>query len=274
MILGLGAMAAATAAAGGVSTFAWFASNYTVSATGMTIKASSNNVYLQIKDSADNWSTTNDHLSATAKTGLATVSPTHVFKALTVNTGDTADETTVYDGGTTYQWASASSDKVTDATRVGHYTNVTSVADPSGTASAATTYTLINTFNLRLRPNLDSTGTASSTQPKAKDLVASVEWANTMDFTKNPIAYAVSVLVFSGEAGELFTVNADGKFAMTTETNGKKLAASMEGNKTDVTCKVYVFLDGENANCKSENVLLDSEYSVNVNFTVVDDNKA
>ena len=252
-ILGLSAATALVAATGAVSSFAWFAANGSVNASDMKVKALSTTAYLQIKNNGAQW-TTEDHTAASAVVKEAILNPTHIFKSLTINTGNTADETTDYDGGSTVQWASANSNKVTDSKKDGHYTDVSKTADPAA-ANIATTYTLKNTFDLRLRPNKDG-----ADQATAGALTASVAFAGE---SSDEIRKAVSVFVAIDKKGMLFTN--DG----TTFT--AKGDANLVDNMTtkEVSAKVFVFFDGENTNCFTNNVNVDSAYSVNVTFSLV-----
>ncbi len=269
-ILGLSAATAAVAATGAVSSFAWFATNNTVTASGMTIKVSSNDIYLQIKKGTDAWDKKSTFASASAKVDEAKVSPVAAVNSVT------DDTISAYTGGAV-KWANTSSDDVDKADKGGKmkYKDVSSTADPSTEADKETAYTLKNTFTLRLRPSYKADGSLAdeADQPKSGALTASVEWANSsdIDFTKDKIAYAVSVLVYTGTTGELFKVNSTSNvFERTTDTSSVNLAESMIAGEdaNDVTCKVFVFIDGENENCKTSNVLLDSSYSIKVNFTV------
>ena len=252
-ILGLSAATALVAATGAVSSFAWFAANGTVEANGMTIKALSTTAYLQIKNSEAVWSEGN-HTAANALTSEATLNPTHIFGTLDVNPEGT-DKTTDYVNGSSVKWASANSDKVTESTKVGHYTDVSGTADPDD-ANIATTYTLKNTFDLRLRPNSGAT----TSQATAGALTASVAFANS---SRDDIKQAVSVFVTIGEKGMLFTNNG----TTFTATGNDNLVDTM--TTTAVSAKVFVFFDGENENCFTNNVNVESAYSVNVTFSLV-----
>ena len=251
-ILGLSAATALVAATGAVSSFAWFAANGSVTAEGMNVKALSTTAYLQIKNSTDPW-TDGNHTAANAVTSEATLNPTHIFGTLEVNPEGT-DKTTDYVGGSTVVWASANSNKVTESTKDGHYTDVSTTADPAA-ANIATTYTLKNTFDLRLRPNKEG-----ANQAKAGALTASVAFANSSTDT---IREAISVFVTIGTKGMLFTNNGT-DFTAKGDTN---LVEQM--TTTAVSAKVFVFFDGENKNCFTNNVNVESAYSVNVTFSLV-----
>ena len=251
-ILGLSAATALVAATGAVSSFAWFAANGSVTANDMTVKALSTTAYLQIKNSTDEW-TTDNHTAASAVIKEATLNPTHIFKTLTINT-DKEDVTEDYDGGSTVKWASANSKNVGSSAKDGHYTDVSSTADPAA-ANIATTYTLKNTFNLRLRPNK-----AGAAQATAGALTASVAFVND---SPDEIRKAVSVFVTIGENGMLFT---NGGTTFTAQGNDNLMATM---TATAVDAKVFVFFDGENSACFTNNVNVDSTYSVKVTFSLV-----
>ena len=253
-ILGLSAATALVGATGAVSSFAWFAANGTVEANGMTIKALSTTAYLQIKNSGATWSTSDNQVAASAVTSEATLNPTHIFGTLEVNPEGT-DKTTDYVNGSSVKWASANSKNVGSSDKDGHYTDVTGIAAPAETQNGATTYTLINTFNLRLRPNEGTTSQAT-----AGALTASVAFVGE---SSDEIREAVSVFVTIGERGMLFTCN-KGTF---TAKGNENLVPTM--TTTPVDAKVYVFFDGENSACFTNNVQVNSAYSVKVTFSLV-----
>ncbi len=270
-ILGLSAATAAVAATGAVSSFAWFASSTTVEASGMKIKATSNNVFLQIRNSNTTaWNNTDPFTSAGAALEVATVSPAAVVNSI----GTDEKSTVAYTGGEAV-WTTTTSDDQDSATKgdAMKYKDITSTANPAD-VKAATGYTLKNTFTLRLRPTYKDSTNLADTQPTSGPLTAAVDWNGTApSFDKDPIAKAVSVLVYTGTKGELFTVGDDGKFARTTGTSSVNLVESMEAGEEDknVTCYVYVFFDGENENCKTTNIKVDNEYAIKVSFSVTED---
>ena len=81
--------------------------------------------------------------------------------------------------------------------------------------------------------------------------------------TEDDIKKAVSVFVTIGEKGMLFTNNGT-DFTAKGDTN---LVEQMTTKA--VSAKVFVFFDGENENCFTNNVNVDSAYSVKVTFSLV-----
>ncbi len=270
-ILGLSAATAAAAATGAVSSFAWFASSTTVEASGMKIKATSNNVFLQIRNSNTTaWNNTDPFTSAGAALDVATVSPAAVVNSIT--SGGASTE--AYTGGMAV-WTTTTSNDQNSATKgdAMTYKDISSTANPAD-VQAATGYTLKNTFTLRLRPTYKDSTNLADTQPKSGPLTAAVDWNGTAPvFENDPIAKAVSVLVYTGTKGELFTVGDDGKFARTADTSSVNLVESMEAGIEDknVTCSVYVFFNGENENCKTTNIKVGNEYAIKVSFSVAEE---
>ena len=265
-ILGLSAATALVAATGAVSSFAWFAANSNVSATGMIVKANATASYLQIKsanqkfhsgdsDVDDNWNNTqSDYKSAAADVGNGVLSPTSLVKSIASD----KKSTEAWEKGQDPKWAYATSDKVTSPDRKSDYEDKTDVANTAGNNG----FTLLNEFDLRIRPV--STG---EIQTKAGALTASVAWAGATP--TDALAKAVRVFVYNATAGDnktgvLFSY-ANGT-AWTTST--EKLADEMVGGATDKRIKVYVFFDGEDKNCFSNNVDINVSYSVTVNFAV------
>ena len=254
------------AATGAVSSFAWFAANSNVSATGMVVKANATASYLQIKsanqkfnngssDVKDEWNNTqSDYKSAAADAGNGVLSPTSLVKSIAEDKRSTAP----WEKGQDPKWAYATSDNVTSHIRKSEYEDKSDVANTAGNNG----FTLLNEFDLRIRPV--STG---ATQTKAGALTASVAWAGTAP--TDALAKAVRVFVYNATDGDnktgvLFSYASGTAWTTSTE----KLAEKMEGGKADKKIKVYVFFDGEDENCFSNNADIGASYSVTVNFAV------
>ncbi len=286
MIIGLSAATAAVAATGAVSSFAWFATNNTVSATGMKIKASANEVYLQINTS-NNWDDVNDaYRTKAASVGEATLSAVHPVKAWDADKTsakvDTTDGMTSYKGDGTEtaipNWVSATSASADSADKDDNpYTNKTTEANTATTSTSNNGYTLLNQFYLRLRP------AESGTQPSVDNLTASVKWATTPTYASDAIAASVRVLLWNDtdDRGAIYTpaTSGDGDSTVFTEAwtvNGADLLGAdtvkMEGATENPynarLISVYVYFDGEDARCKSNNIKVNNSYSVNVDFSV------
>ncbi len=286
MIIGLSAATAAVAATGAVSSFAWFATNNTVSATGMTIKASANEVYLQI-NTDNSWTGTGAYRTVGATVANATLTAVHPVegwddakKSVKV---DTDGGMTSYKGDGTETkfpaWVSATSASADSADKdTNPYTDKTTEANKESkeVTDSNNGYTLLNKFYLRLRP------AESGTQPSVDNLTASVKWATTPTYSSDAIAASVRVLLWNStdEVGAIYTpaTSVDGTTTSFTETwtvNSANLLGTdktMEGSKDNPynarLISVYVYFDGEDANCKSNNIIVDQSYSVNVHFSV------
>ncbi len=273
-IMGLSAATALVAATGAVSSFAWFAANSSVTATGMVVKANATESYLQIKnhnmwdetnskivENTDKWDiTTSDYKSAAnvmnpAKNAL--LSPTHATKTAVEGTGS---ETLVeWVAGDKPCWAYATANTTTSAAKASVYTDKSTEANNLG----ANGFTLYNQFDLRIRPATDG-----SSELKTGALTASVTWAETPE---NDLACAVRVLVVNetnSYTGRVFDDKNFNGSSSSTFTDSVTLANSMSSKADDTRIGVYVYFDGEDAHCFSNNANNLYDYKVNVTFAV------
>ena len=185
MILGLSAATAAVAATSAVSSFAWFAINDTVSATGMKIKADTDK-YLEIRKvtSADgtaakaDWddavSVSYDTAKSLKPTTLAK-SVTAVSPATTPATYSTFEAFTSNASWNGHKWLSTASDSVDTASKGTNktYSDVTSLTDVVSydtTNYGNNVYALVEEFDIRVRYLGDSTSTYT--------LNAKAEWVD------------------------------------------------------------------------------------------------
>ncbi len=283
-ILGLSAATAAVAATGAVSSFAWFASNDNVTADSMKIKASSNEVYLQI-DTKNTWADTNNaYRAASASVTEATLSPTHAVEAWdeskkSVDIDATGGMVSYKGDGTETKipsWVSATSADATESKRDDNpYTDRTSAANTVTTSTSNNGYTLLNQFYLRLRP------AESGAHPSVKKLEASVEWATLPTLSSDAISESVRVLLWNttDNIGTIYTPakTSDSTAVLTQAWTAN--TASLIGSSATWTAKtdsdynaklisVYVYFDGEDAACTSNNIKVSNTYSVNVSFKV------
>ena len=254
--MGLSAATALVAATGAVSSFAWFAVNGSVTATGMSIKALSTNAFLQITSGTFS-DTAVQNTAAAVTTEAAELNPVALYKTVTINEGNTKDVTTAYDGGNTRAWVSGVSADVTSPTLNGHYTSVAE-NDVIGTSdNGHSTYALYSSFSLRLRPN----ATDASAQPKASNLAASsVEFTDT---NEDGMKKAVRVLIILGNRSTLWSYST-GNWA---KSGDDVLLDTMEAPDT-YKSKVVVFFDGDDSECFTNNVVVNNSYTVKVTFTV------
>lgn len=226
----------------GSTTFAWFSMNTTVTASGMKVEATADQVYLQIQNKGTAFSETDAQTGVTTKVESKKLLPTNVVK--------TFDKTTpvAFDGGTGFTWVSNFSSDPDSATKAGDYTEVN--------AENLTSYALKFEYTIRLKP-----GTGASVAP-GKLKVAEVKFAN--DTANSGLKGAVSVLVVCGDYSAVYKQNTPGTFAKSAGDDALSAAAFASTDGTDVA--VYVFFDGENANCKTNNIVLNDKFSVEITF--------
>ena len=135
-ILGLSAATALVAATGAVSSFAWFATNSQVTATGMVIKAESTNAFLEIKNAGDLWNENTSNVTADAK-GEKTIKPTSLVSEIT---NENKKVTPYTDDGKTHKWVSATASSVENGAAISDFVDVTKAAEASDDTNL---YTLI-----------------------------------------------------------------------------------------------------------------------------------
>lgn len=251
------------------STFAWFSMNDTVKATGMSVTAKGEQVYLQIINpngtgSGDN----NDKVFVPGKAQTVSNATTEANKALLpTNVYKTFDATspTPYDGlGADMVWVTAIGKSNTDGTKSGNYENKTTTAD-------GTLY-IKNTFSIRLDP---TAGAANSSAPlKVKTVTVGGETADVFEDCLSVLVVCTYDADGDGDGtaqtqGDLWDYK-DGMFAHNTATQ----PTLTDGNLTKdtvATVDIYVFFNGDNANCTLEKLGLaaNSGYTVEVTFTCV-----
>ncbi len=278
MILGLSAATAAVAATGAVSSFAWFATNDTVTADGMKIKADTNQM-LEIKNAIDPATS----FSTSASTGKETKSltPTHLG---TDTTDTTISTVTNYSNEAKHSWLAASADKSDASAKKGDYSVVTTAADSA--TDAGNKYTLIADFDIRVRYAGDTSTTYT--------LKASVDWVNTTwDDDKVTISSkdywlhnSARVFLVVGTAGNVesqakgyvFSSTADGTSG---DWNGDKTTImdslkqsddGDDGKGLGVRVRAFFYFDGEDANCFTDSAAVGIkaglEYSFKLSFDV------
>ena len=265
----------------GTSTYAWFSMNTQVTATGMQVKAVAEDGILI--SNADKASWTN---SATAKVTTAVLVP--------VSTAGTA----------TPAWAHATSTNADDAQanqEVAKYTDLTlnwtntnageGYVDTDGTAGKSTnekSYVLLNDFYIKSSGNALTLGDG---QTYADLYINEV----TVTGATNKIDNSLRVLIVVGSNGYIYapvsgvgattdpadpaTATLTYKFKNTTSvsalpgtTKNQTTGTTSIGNTdaTAVNAKVYVYFEGEDANCKSTNIsgVTTTDLSVEVKFGI------
>lgn len=249
------------------STFAWFAMNENVTAKGMTVTAKADQVYLQIvndatdfdDETAQTWANATNKGSATSG---GVVTPT--YSPITVASDLSEDKKTLTPLTTTgtdvkylefddIKWYTSTSSDPAKSKTGNDYSEVTVDTAENNLAS----YCLINTFYVRLNPATNITTTGSN-------LKCTVNATFTDD-----LAETVSVLVVCGEYAQLWKQTTLNTWASTGDalTSGGFKNNTAENSNGGHAVKVYIFFDGENAKCTTNNVDA-SMYSVEVNFSV------
>lgn len=240
------------------STFAWFSMNDEVTASGMTVKAVGEQIYLQIVTGDKDFAKNSAQTSATASAS-GDLKPISVFKSCSE-----AGAVVPFENGKNIAWA----------------TNVSDNDSNKGPASATgylkkdntEGYALLQTFKLRLDPDAGATTASGALKVKSVSLV---------DDNGTELAHAVSVLVVLDDNAQWFKQGADGQSVAGdgtvsgwTPAGDTALTDDKFTNGTGgyVTVSVYVFFDGEHEDCTTKN-FWDAEkesknsYSVQLSFT-------
>ena len=240
------------------STFAWFAMNENVTAKGMTVTAKADQVYLQIVTDATDFDEATAQTSADATnsgyTGSGESKTPNTFLPITVGSTSGTIGLTAGEGGllsSAINWYVNYSNDPDKYEAANDYTNIPEDADNFDS------YCLVNTFYVRLNP---ATNVVTTSSPLRSGIATSFADAD-------PMALSVSVLVVCGDYAQLWKQTSLNTWAST----GKQLTAggfaNAGTNNGGHEVKVYIFFDGENENCKTNNVT-DANYDVTVNFTV------
>ena len=225
-------------------TVAWFAANASVEATGMNIKATSNNQFLQIQTAAGTWSETDAQTTvAVSNSPVAELLPTHVASA--VATGGASF--TAYDGGSTYTFIEAFSDDPTEYEAATVYSEVASASYAS--------YALKTDFKVRLKPNAGAT-----TAPNLKVSGVTVT-ADASNEIADGLLNAVRVFVVTSSAGVVW------KNGARVEGAANNIIASTV-TTSDLAVSVYVYFDGEDTACYTNNALTPDNYSVSFTLSL------
>lgn len=284
------------------STFAWFSMNENVSATGMTVSAKGNQVYLQIINpsatkevEAEGGGT--QQVPVTFENGAnqtSAAATTTGLSLLPVNVVNNRNETTKLDenGDPVMNGGSEVKEYLTcvDYAGAGTLVWVTNIGQSNSNGAASTSYSdvstdannnngkyfLKNTFNIRLDP---TAGATASAQPLK---ISSIATSANADAFKN----CLNVLVVS----TVYNIGADKAIGGTDDTVASTMGAVWECNSNTFTKKlgsntlsdgvfsaetyavvdIYVFFNGDDTDC-TQAVLAASQnlgYDVTVNFTV------
>jgi hypothetical protein len=233
------------------SSFAWFSMNTNVKASGMSVSAKADQLFLQIVKGDGTFKSEEPQVEAVINSSKTEMIPVTPAKSASGKTLDPLVEAESVLAADSIDWFFSTSDNPADHEAAVDFADVSDQLEESGQK-----YWSINEFKIRLNP---AAGLTTATKP----LTCSV---NITTATEDPIATSICVLVVCDENAMLFkqggTLNSWTKL-------GKKLTTNAFANPTDqgVTVTAYIFFDGENENCKTNNVKT-AAYSVDISFSV------
>ena len=231
----------------GTSTYAWFSMNTTVKATDMKVTAKSDDVFLQIVNHGTAFDANAAQTEIASNAAQKAIRPTNVYATFD------ATNPTDFAGGTNFVFVSNYSSDPTESTKAGAYTDVTPLAKATDTTNV---YTLVSSYDIRLKPN-----TGAATAP-GKLKVTSVAFHT--DSATSGLQQAVSVLIVCGDYSIVYKQSTTvGTFVAVGDPALSKAAfADTNGTQVDI----YVFFDGDNTNCTTNNIVLSDIFSVDVTF--------
>lgn len=232
----------------GTSTYAWFSMNTTVKATDMKVTAKSDDVFLQIVNHGTAFDANAAQTEIASNATKKAIRPTNVYATFD------ATNPTDFAGGTNFVFVSNYSSDPTESTKAGAYTDVTPLAKATDTTNV---YTLVSSYDIRLKPN---TG-AEAASGKLK--ISEVAFSKTS--ASSGLKQTVSVLIVCGNFSAVYKqTGADGTFTKAAGDNALTAEKFADTNGTQVD--IYVFFDGDNTNCKTNNIVLTDVFSVDVTF--------
>ena len=234
------------------STFAWFSMNTEVSATNMTITAKGDQVYLQIVRADQPF------VAGSAQTTVEAVDNTgNVYVPTNVYNGIDADgKVTAFNGtASSLVWVTATSNDPAfsankDNTGIEKYTKVET--------SALSKYVYQTDYKLRLDPDAGNVA-------GGKLKVTGVAFEGTAP--TDALASCVSVLIVCETEAILYKQATAGTFTPAAGSKATLTTVGFPAGGVNKTVSVYVFFDGDNANCTTKNVK-DTPYTVSVTFNV------
>ena len=225
------------------ASFAWFATNRTVSANNMSVTANANTKFL--------------HISTQAGSGFNTqVNAANPSKSVDlINAKLDTDKQTVkwYLGSSTVSGSVGSTGAQLDDSTVS--------TDVDPTDPTTSKYALINTFYFKMSDTSNS---------ELKNLTVS-EISVTGD---SSLAKALRVLIVGAGGSQIWKTNPDDLTKMIeADTNNADFLITENITKTSAATtnvKVYVYYDGEDTSATSDNATALTQMTVNVTFTAAD----
>lgn len=249
------AMVLVAALALGSSTFAWFASNDTVTASGMNITAVTEGANLEISFSK---TFTAGTIAVTRNETAKELKPTHYVTTADKSSGNYTDSTAVTTAGV---WAHAFSNNYTAVSTANTYTNAT-VVDAIGTlgdAESSTEWALIVPVYLRLNPQ-------SKVQMTNIKATAEINHSKTGTADGMNTAGRVAFITETGKATKAILNDTGYKDGENTgDTNFVCSNIEVAGDAGMKCVYAVIYFDGDDPSCTSEKFATDS-YVVNLTF--------
>ena len=221
----------------GSSTYAWFASNNSVTAQSMSVSAKSDALFLEIRTGAGTFNGSTIAINAT-------------------NAGSTAPEngllpiTPVFSDSTLSTWKYSYSNSVSSSTSNGNWTNVATNAPNIGN------YVLINEF--ALRTTVEGTSIAN---------IVATEVSATTDAAENSIDEAVRVLIVGPNGYQIWDAGTKTFTTPASESNKLFSSVTYDANTSGgQSVKVYVYYDGEDEKLYTNNLTTLAGMQVSVTF--------
>lgn len=222
----------------GTSTYAWFSMNTQVSVKGMQVTANSTNLFLQISSSATYTDpATSVDYNETTGTKLKPATPVLAAENASIE-----------------KWQTATSNDPSKATS-GADTTIADIV-----AGSLSEYVYSKELHFRIAPN--STATATNL------VIAGVTM--TGDNSKN-LNKALRVAV-AGAAGVQVWTYADGTWKVDTSKTAEAILATV--TTTDATAKLYIWFEGTDENCTTNNAANLDTLTFTVTFSVTAANNA
>lgn len=239
------------------STYAWFAANNQVTATGMSVKAQAEGGLLIANSAADDWVT---GASATYSGANLTLNPTSTsdVTAWYHNTSGSFTSAAAHQLAPTYETLT-----IAESNGVG-YVNVDNV---NGLGDTDPRYYLVNTFYIKSATTAIGDGSANvlyinkidvSGNANSGDLDKSLRVAIQIEGDSTVYIYApfagatTSYYVAGAESATTAVIPNQTTKIVDTLTNIKQIPAA--GTDTPLEVNVYMYFEGEDEECKSANI--------------------
>ena len=237
----------------GTSTYAWFSMNNTVTATGMQVKAKSDTKFLQIKLSTASWNDTDSFIEADVEmTAGKELFPVHPYKSLSDDRKTPVD----FDGSTPV-WVTAYSTSISDADAGVGDTNLYTVLDAS---TVEASYALKKSFTVRLKPG---TGVDSASADLKVTGVTFAAVDQSPDNVTDGLSPALRALFVCGENRFVWK---NGAFVEGTANSVLTNTVTTADDATQID--VYIYFDGEDDYCTTNNALTPDDYTMEFTLTL------